>query len=67
MIVYMNTKLGQNIYMFMAKLLYVQFSHELNKYVQSGRMKSKNMKLMRNPMICINSSDILNSPTICKQ
>jgi hypothetical protein len=51
----------------MAKLLYVQFSHKLNKYSQSGKMQTKNMKLMKNPIICIMSNDILNFPTICKQ
>jgi len=61
----MNTMLGQK-YMFMAKKLNDQFSHKLNKYTQSDRMQKEKMKFMRNPIIRIMSSDILNSPTICK-
>jgi hypothetical protein len=51
--------------MLIAKFLYVQFSHELSKYAQNDRMQKENETYEKSYEIM--SSDIFNSPTICKQ
>jgi len=50
MIVYMNTQLRQKNWLFMAKFLYIQFSHELNKYVQCDRMQKEKWNLWKIPL-----------------